>query len=438
MKRIVFLTLLPAALAAQNIDPTTGAKIISIKEAVEMAHQHSPQVISAQGSIETAEGSVRTSKAAFYPQLGVSVGQSKGGGQSRDPVTGKILAFEARPWGYSNGVSISLPPVFDGGRTKSNLQAARTAVEQAEANEVTARFSVSLQVKQQYNAILSAREQETAARKTLAQANQQMLVARARVIAGASIISDSLQTLVAVGNAELAILQAQNSLLNANAQLTRLTGSPVPVTANPADTAQISLVPIDSALVMRLALEGPQIMAQNAAIATSEARLRAARAPYYPTVSASVGFSGAANDGWGCYGVCKQYRYSYSYGLSASYQIFDRFARSEAKRSSEIALNNAEATLKDQRLTIQANIINYLGLTRVADRQIRVGEAQLRAAEEALRVQEARYTLGQSTLVELLPAQTAVNSARSAIISARLAYRNAKAQIESIIGRDLQ
>jgi outer membrane protein len=436
MKRaFILISALPAVLGAQ-IDSATGARIVSLPAALDLAHRNSPQVQSAQGAIRTAEGSVRTSRAAFLPQLSISVSQSKGGGQSRNPVTGKIESFTERPWGYSNSFGISLPPVFDGGRTLNNLRAARSAVGQAEANEVNARSSVSLSVKQQYNAILSAREQETAARLQLGQARQSHVFAKARVLAGAAIVVDSLTSFAGVLQAELAILQAQNSLRNANAQLTRLVGSDVSVTANPADTAGTGLTPVDSGYVMGLALQGPTIKAQEAAVATAELRLRAAKAPYYPTVTANVSYSGSGRDQ--LYGLRPgTFAYGYGYGFGASYQIFDRFARSEAKTSAQISISNAEATLRDQRLTAQANMINYLGLIRVAEQQMRIGQIQLIAAEEALRVQQARYENGLTTLTELLPAQTQVNSARTAIISARLAYRNAKAQIESIIGRDL-
>ena len=52
-------------------------------------------------------------------------------------------------------------------------------------------------------------------------------------------------------------------------------------------------------------------------------------------------------------------------------------------------------------------------------------------------MQQQRYTLGASTLLDVLTSQSQLNAARSALIQARYDARVAKAQIESIVGRDL-
>ena len=65
-------------------------------------------------------------------------------------------------------------------------------------------------------------------------------------------------------------------------------------------------------------------------------------------------------------------------------------------------------------------------------------QVSVRAAEEALRVNQQRYSVGVGTFVDVLTSQQNVIIARQGLISARLNYRNARAQIEATIGRDLQ
>ena len=60
------------------------------------------------------------------------------------------------------------------------------------------------------------------------------------------------------------------------------------------------------------------------------------------------------------------------------------------------------------------------------------------AAEEDLRVQQQRYAVGASTLLDVLTSQTALNQARVQLIQYRLNFRTTKAQIEQLIGRDLE
>src|SRR5439155_8573187 len=143
---------------------------------------------------------------------------------------------------------------FDGGKSFADTRARRADVASAEASEVAQEFNIGLQVKQQYNSILAAKEAEAAARAQLALADQQLQVSIARVNAGAANVSDSLNNVVAVGNAQLNILNAQQSSRAASAALTRLVGTPYLVTATSADTIELIRTPLDSVALMTWAL----------------------------------------------------------------------------------------------------------------------------------------------------------------------------------------
>jgi outer membrane protein len=446
MKRVVLALIFPSILAAQTADPSTGARYISIQEAVEMAQQNAPAAIQSRGAIRNAQGSVKTTAAQFLPTLSVGISQSKGYGQSRDLATGELKEFQVKPWTYGNSIGIGVPVIFDGGQRMSNLAAAKANVEVAEANQVNTLFSLALQVKQQYASILAAREQESAAESQLRQARQQLAVSSAKVRAGASIVSDSLRSSIAVANAQLAILTARNSVRNASAQLTRLVGSETMVTANPADTTNILVAPVDSVKLMEFAMDGPAVRAARMSLDASRASYVTTTRAFYPTVSMNLSYSQSVPTGLSydkvltsVYGLRPggSSKPSLNYGFSLNYPIFDRFGRSESKERAQVSLNNAEASLREARLVAQANMIQQLGGLRIAEEQIRLNQMSLLAAEEDLRVQEARYQLGASLLVELLTSQTAVNNARLSLIQARLNYRTARAQIEAIIGRDL-
>lgn len=100
--------------------------------------------------------------------------------------------------------------------------------------------------------------------------------------------------------------------------------------------------------------------------------------------------------------------------------------------------DNSAAQLRESRLLAQQNIVQQLGALRTAEERISIQQASLVAAQEDLRVMNQRYTLGASTLLDLLTSQSTLNQARAALIQARQDYRIARAQIEAIIGRDLQ
>src|SRR5947207_10678176 len=235
------LIVVPALLAAQQ-PSDAGFKVISLREAVTLAENNAPAAVAARGSIQNAEGAVSTTYNQFFPTLSGSLGHSQGAGQRLDPTSGRLVSTVSQPQ-YSTGLNSSLT-LFDGGKRIYDLRARKADLASAEVSEVATKFSVALQVKQQYFAILAARESEAAARVALDLANQQMAASTARVRAGAAIISHPLRSFVAVGNAQLALITAQNNVRNASLALTRLVESPMPVTAAASDTASFSITNI--------------------------------------------------------------------------------------------------------------------------------------------------------------------------------------------------
>jgi outer membrane protein len=442
-KLVLSLAFVPAALGAQQMAATAAQRPaldstyrpISLAEAVQLAQENSPTAIAARGSIRNAEGALKQTKAGWIPTLNFSMGQSKGGGQQRNPVTGRIEEYQERPWSYSTGVSTNLV-LWDGGQRIANAAANRAQIEAAEVSEVATRYNISRDVKTQYFNILASREQESAARTQLQQAEQQLAASSARLRAGAVIISDSIRAQIAVRTAQLNLLTAQNNIRNQSATLTRLVGSPNLVTANPADTAALTFAKIDSVEILRLAMEGPAVKQAEAALEQSRAQIKAAKGPLWPSVSANASYSGNGRDQ--LYGLKTPFQYGYTYGLNLGFPIFDRYGRSEAIARAEVTATNNEANLREARLAAQQNILQQIGNLRTAEEQIRIQELQVRAAEEDLRVQTQRYTLGSATILEVTTSQTALNQARFQLINARQQYRIALAQLEATIGRDLR
>src|SRR5262249_22054801 len=156
------------------------------------------------------ESAVRAAYGNFLPNLTATMGQSQQNGQRPGP-NGQLIPYAAQPWTYSTGLSTSLT-VFDGGKRFTDLRARKADVLSAEANQTAQSFNLALLVKTQYVNILAARESEAAARSQLDQAEQQLKAAAARVEAGAATVSDSLRTVIQVGNAQLALITAQNNL----------------------------------------------------------------------------------------------------------------------------------------------------------------------------------------------------------------------------------
>ena len=435
VKQLVPLVFGATVATAQS--PADSLRPITLQEAVSLAQRNNPATVTARGQTRAAQSSVRSAYGAFVPSLSANVSQTQQSGQRFDNIRNQVVQ-STQPWNYSAGVSSSLE-LFDGGRRFADLRANRADVDAAEANEITQRYNITLQVKREYANILAARESEAAARAQLQQAEAQLRASVARVQAGAATVSDSLRSVIQLGNARLALLTAQNNVRVASATLTRLVGTPFMVTANPIDTAGIGIVRIDSVALMAEAMRGPTVREAELQLRAASAGVTVSRAGYVPTITANYSYNGNGTDPYG-FGsdTTKRFLFGSQFRLSLNFPLFNNFSREDQVVRARIAEDNAAARARDLRLAAQQNMIAQLGALRTAEERVRIQQASVAAAEEDLRVQQQRYALGASTLLDLLTSQSQLNSARAALIQARQDYRISRAQIEAIIGRDLQ
>lgn len=432
-RKLMVLLAAPLALGAQQVTDTT-LHPISLAEAIRLAGDKNVSNIIASNSIRSANNSVRQARAAFIPNVSASAGQSRSSGE-RLGQSNQIVGFGSA-WSYNTGLSINNFTLFDGGKMFADIRTANANVAAAEAGEVNTEFAVALQVKLAYNSILAAKESEGAALAQLDAAKVQLQTSIAKVNAGAANVSDSLRSVVQVGNAQLALLQAQNSYRTSAAALTRLVGTAYFVTAQLADTVERPPTPIDSAVVLQQALNGPGIRQQEATVTATGAALRSAKTAYLPTVTAGFNLGGSGTSA--IYGFNNNpYPYARTFNISLNYPLFNRFQRENSIATQQINLENAQASLKDQQLGAQQNIITAIATIRNAEETMRVQQINVQASQEDLRVQQQRYNLGASVLLDVLNSQLALVTARQQLIQARLNYRNARAQIEAYIGKDL-
>jgi outer membrane protein len=413
------------------------ARKISLEEAIRLAQARSPQAIQAEGVERTSRAARVSAIGAIMPSATLNAGRviQFGGAQTRINQSGEEVTVTQQPVN-STGLSMNMT-LFDGGQRLYNLRTSKSQIEAAEASRVAVKYNVALSVKQQYYAVLAAIESEDAARVQMAQANEQFKTSIAKVRAGVATRSDSLRGVIQVGNAQLALINAQSSKEAADAALTRLVGSEVPVTADPQSVQENMAALPDSAELAGLAKNGPAVEQARAELDAAEDSRKASKATYLPSLSASYSRSGSGTDPR--FGLGHDpYSYNGRLSFSLSYPLFNNFQREEQVIRAKVAETNAKAALRDTELGAQESLTQNIGALRGASQRVAVQAASVAAAEEDVRVQQQRYNIGASTLLDLITSQAALATAQQALIQARYDYRIARAQLEALIGRDLQ
>jgi len=412
-----------------------GVRSVTLAEAIQLSEKVQPSVIRAKADVSTAGAQVRNAWGAFLPTVSASSSASdfyaEGAGHV-DPVTGQLTRANSSNRSISTSLSASLD-LFTGFRRGAEMRAARAGETAADASLIDARFAQALTTTNQFLDALAAAQLLRVRETSVKRAEEQLKVSVAKLKAGSATRSDSLRSLVNLGNARLDQITTQTDLATAEANLARLIGTTGRVRAAD-DSAFYVIMPALDTQALRIEAESksPQVQSAAASAAAARASVKASQSSYWPTLalSANTGWNGSqAND----YELLNQSQVS----LSLRWNLFDRFDRELTITQREADLDVAEATASETKRAVEANLSQRLAELDAARERIKITQTSVAAATEDLRVQQERYRLGASTIVDVLLSQEALNQAEVDVVNARFDYLRAKAQLEALIGRTL-
>jgi outer membrane protein TolC len=385
--------------------------------------------------VNTAAAQRRNAWGAFLPTVtaGSSASEFFSEGANRiDPITGLLTSGNSSNRSITTSLSASVD-LFTGFRRGAELRAARAGEEEAGATLVDARFQQELATTNQFFDALAAAQLVGVREAGVRRAEEQLKVSIAKLQAGSATRSDSLRSLVTLGNTRLDLIQARTDLATAEAGLARLIGEVGRVrAADDSSFRQVAAAVDTQALRVEAESRSPRIQSALASANAASADISAARSGYWPTLTLG------ANTGWNAsrandYAFLNQRQVS----LRLSWDLFNGFDRELAITQREASYDVARATAEDERRAVQAELTQRLAELDAARSKIDITQTSVAAATEDLRVQQERYRLGVSTIVDLLTSQEALNQSEVDVVNARFDYLRAKAQLDALIGRTL-
>lgn len=311
-----------------------------------------------------------------------------------------------------------------------DLKSSRASVESALATETVARFRTALETDAAYFAVLANHDLSRVTADRLRRAQEQLGIARVRVSAGEAIASDSLQLLLEVSRAQVAVLSSDSAVVASRLQLGRRIGLDGPAEAAPLDSAKPPPLPMsEEEAIAELRRRGPDIEAARAEERSASADLFSSRERYFPEIT--LGTTMGAYDSKFFPSALKRNQFA----ISVAIPIWDAGSRELAVARARADRNVASATRADrERAASEVMAQAYHGyLTSRAG--IDLALIGVAAATETYRVQRARYREGATTILDLLGAQVALSESQATLIQSRYAARLALAQIEALLGR---
>ena len=417
-------------MSAQDAADAIGMPGMTLSEALELSLVHSPQLAQSQASLSNAGSTRRRAWGSFLPNVSMGSGASVQSQNRFDPNTQRVVSGSNDSYNASLSASYQL---FQGGRKFSELDRTASGIMEAQARLLDQRYAVRLQTRTLFMNALRQFELVGVAEASVQRAEESLEITRIRVQVGTGTRSDSLRTRLELANARQALLQAQNQLRAGRFSLGRQVGADGPVLPElPGNLAPAPLLLSEQEIIALAESVSPAVRAAAAASAVTRSQVGSARSSYLPSLSVSSGYTWAnqqpAFDGGNT---------SWNLRISGSYQLFDGFQREQGVSQASESRRVARLTEADARRGVRQSVDAALRTIETQEQAIAIAEESVFVAEEDLRLNRARYGAQAATVLDVITSQVALDQAEANLVSARYDYALAKAELESIVGREL-
>jgi outer membrane protein len=413
----------PSSAIPPSIPPPQPAQLgtLTMARAVDIALQNNPATRIAWLEAQQARDIVGSRSSAYYPEVDFGASFNR----ARQATQGGRTIFNSTTFGPSLTLTYLL---FDFGGRAAQVEEARQALIAADFTHNQQIQNVILQTQQSFFGYMDAKALLDAQAATIKERQASVDAAEERHRAGVATINDVLQARTALSQAQLTYESLEQNLRIFQGTLATTLGLAVTTQFDvgplPGDVPMQQVTTAVDALIAQAESQRPDFAASRAAVVAAEARVREARQEGLPTLGLTAvgnrttfrGFaSGTANP--------------YSIGIAMRFPIFTGFRAQSDVRAAQAGIEIAQQGARTLQQQIDLQVWNsYYGLS-TASQRVRTSRDFLASAEQAADVAQNRYRSGVGSILDVLTAEAALESARAQEIQARADWFVAVAQL---------
>ena len=414
----------PASAVAQEAE---DIETLTLEEAIRRATSFDPEYVAALGRIDNAAWSRRAAVTAFVlPSVQASASLTRASSEFFNIGTADLTTQLVQ--GTLQG-SLNL---FQGGAKFFELTRSRAEIDASTSNEVQALYQTAFDTESDYYDVLAGKELRLVAQERVRRAEEQLAIARARVVSGAAVQTDSLQLLLELTRAQVDMLQEDAALRVARYALGRRVGAAGPVDAATVDTSPAPVLPITELEAITEALEsGPDYQTAAAEERSSQALLNQQRAGYLPSVDL-FGQVQSFDDKFFPTGTVRSQA-----GFVVTIPVWNGAQREIQVSQARVQRDVARTRREQVERSVRRDVVQAYATYNTARASAELASRAVVVASENLRVQESRYRTGATTILDLITAQVDLADAEAGVVQARYATRLALAGLEALLGRRL-
>jgi len=414
------------------------SKTYSLAELIDLAQAHNPATRAGWERARSQAAALGITRSELYPTLAAAAISQTESVQAffGDRFHGQTIQ------GFQLALDLNYT-VFDFGARSGRIDAARARLLSANFAFNDTHRSVIDQVEQAYYRLLNSIGQEDSAQASLANAKAVEQAAQERLTNGLATLPDVLEARSATAQAEYDLQSALGAEEIARGDLATAVGTSasVAIRVQPLDQLPTpdSISETAEETINRACAQRPDLMQQAAETRTANARLKEARAAYYPTLDVNV--SPAIPS---LYGIQQPFHWSHTADLTGSlsfnlkWTVFDGGARKNRAAQAQADIHAAEAQTNLKKNQIADEVWTAYSNLNTAFRQHRAAIALLEAASQSYNAALESYKYGLRNLLDVTAAQRSLAQARSADVFARTQVLSTLADLAFTTGDSIQ
>ena len=442
MRRLATALAVLGGLALGAASGAGGQETLELEEAIRTALMRNPSIVTAEASAATAAANRWAHWGALLPSASVnaSIGSSSSTTLTFLEPDGTRTVLDDPVVSDVRRNSASLSFNLDlGAGTFTDIDAGGERRAAADYGVSRAHALVVREVKVAYfEALKRQRLVEVARRRVEGRRGEYELTQDKYGIAAAS-RSELLATEIALRNAELQLLEAEDAL-DAGVRAIRVAQGVEALSVTEVGLVDPPAVPDSEALEVEGLLASarsanPELQRLTALERAAATDVWAARSSYLPTLSANLSFSRgrqlAADEGFFEFSPANT---GSNFSLGLSLPLFNGFQRRQQNAAASNQLATARADLRQQELVVEQQIRDLVNDIQRGDRRLRVLERNVELAEEGLELTREQYRLGTVQYINLQRAIDDLDAAEQQAFEQRYELLKRWAELEELAG----
>jgi outer membrane protein len=390
------------------------AGALTIDEAISMSKDTLPAYKASLARVQSSDALYQATLSPYLPRLDASASYERLFVNSNE--------FDTRLYDLTLSYTI-----FDWGNRKANRAIGKFNLDISNEELQKSFLDLSFRVKVAFYTSMALQESVEQRKIQLRDANTDSEVAEGRFKFGVARLSDVLQASVRREQAKFNLIETEGNFRKALTELNSLIGKPLESSYDLQGSLEIEGEIPDARILSDRALERPDVKQAEGAVQIAVQNTTISRSTFFPTLSASAGYTKFEGD------ILSSYDEEKSAALIATWNLFELgkfFVYKSSKFEETIAQENFQDIKRQVLLDVRKTYEDLL----TDSGKVSVAHEQLKQAEQNYSQALGEYKVGKGDITTLVQAESLLADAREQLIRSRLNRMLTKALLEQRTG----